>query len=119
MIEATCPKCHTINQVGDELMGRYTFCQDCRCRFYVEAPTLEQSSRPKASPAIREPRAVQTTTNATTLDELLWDTQQGSRYLIRALDEQRQMLQRTNALLWAIGALAVANLVCMILNLAR
>ncbi len=115
MVEATCPKCDTVNHVGDELIGRYTLCDNCRCRFYVEVPTLEQNYKPTAlHTSIRE-----SPTPDTTLDELLWDTQQGARHLIEALDRQRRTLQRTNCALWTIGALTLANLICAILQLAR
>ena len=37
MIEATCPKCHTVNQGRRRVDGSLErLCHDCRCRFYVE-----------------------------------------------------------------------------------
>ena len=111
-MEATCPKCQAVNHVGDELVGRYTFCDKCLCRFYVEAPTLEALHRPKATGAPL--RAAPTA--ATSLDDLLRDTQQGSRYVIQILEQQYRMLQRMQWALWMIGALAVANLLGVFWN---
>ena len=32
-IESTCPRCHKVNTVGEELIGRYTPCGNCRALF--------------------------------------------------------------------------------------
>ncbi len=37
-LETKCPRCSTINVVDEHLIGRYTLCQKCNCRFYVEVP---------------------------------------------------------------------------------
>lgn len=115
MIEATCPKCQAVNHVGDELVGRYTFCDKCLCRFYVEAPTLEALRKPKATSA----RLREAPTAATSLDDLLRDTQQGSRYVIQIFEKQRRVLQRMQWALWVIGALLVANLIVSLGNQTR
>ena len=115
MVEAICPKCDTVNHVGDELIGRYTICDRCRCRFYVEVPTLEQMPKPAASQIRESP----TPTPETTLDDLLWDTQRGARFVMQALSEHRRLLQRTKWALLMLTVVAVANLACVLVILSR
>ena len=99
MIEAICPKCHTINLVGDELMGRYMLCEKCRCRFYVNVPPLGEQLQPvPPSTGIQESPA-----RETTLDDLLWDTQQGEKYVIRAIFEPRTNCGNCVGCFWACG----------------
>jgi hypothetical protein len=40
-LQTKCPRCSTVNTVDEHLIGRYTLCQKCNCRFYVEVPSLE------------------------------------------------------------------------------
>src|SRR5882724_2444807 len=94
---ATCPICHSTHEYGGELVGRYTFCRGCRARFYVEVPTLAGTKTDQ--PTVR-PEAVKPDI---TLDDLLWDTQQGTRFIIESLRHQQ-----TNAR--ASRWLVVANL---------
>jgi hypothetical protein len=109
MTESTCPRCHTVNLVGEELIGRYTPCRSCRALFYVEVPPLEKSSQ--AEPA--KPIIAKAQTRETTLDDLLWDTQQGSRFIIESLrrQERRQKLLLLGVL--GCGVLLLANLLML------
>ena len=115
MIEAICPACSTVNQIGDELMGRYTLCEKCRCRFYVNVPRLGEQLQPvPPATGIRE-----SPTGETTLDDLLWDVQQGAKYVIQAVFKHRQELQRLRWMIFALMAIAVANLAATVMLLAR
>ena len=115
MIEAICPKCHNVNVVGDELMGRYMLCEKCRCRFYVNVPPLgEQLQTKPPSRSIHESPSL-----ATTLDDLLWDTQQGARHVMRAILELRYELQKLRLMFFGLIAFALANLVVTMMLLAR
>ena len=115
MIEAICPKCQTVNHVGDELMGRYMLCEKCRCRFYVNVPPLgEQLQRVPSNTGIQESPA-----RETTLDDLLWDTQQGERYMIRAIFEQQRELRHLRWVVFGLTAIALVNLVAAMMLLAR
>ena len=115
MVEATCPICATVNRIDDELMGRYTLCEKCRCRFYVNVPRLGEQLRPgPPATGIRE-----SPTRETTLDDLLWDTQQGAKYVIQAVFKHGQELQRLRWTIFALMAIALANLAATIMLLAR
>jgi len=107
-IEATCPRCDATNRYGEELIGRYTLCQSCRCRFYVEVPTLEQSGQRMV---VQGARKVAQPAPATTLDDLLWDTQQGSQFIVRSLRRQERLLQLVLIATIAIGALLAIQIV--------
>ena len=106
---STCPRCQTVNQVGEELIGRYTPCQKCRVLFYVEVPPLEKAGQESPKPKIA---TVQT--RETTLDDLLWDTQQGSRFIILSLRRQERRMQVLLLGLLAVGALLAANLLVLL-----
>lgn len=41
-IQSQCPSCKSDNTVGEEMIGRYTKCVKCSCRFYVEVPLPEE-----------------------------------------------------------------------------
>lgn len=43
-LQTKCPRCSTVNTVDEHLIGRYTLCQKCNCRFYVEVPNLDAPS---------------------------------------------------------------------------
>lgn len=40
-IQTKCPRCSFVDVVDEHLIGRYTLCQKCNCRFYVEVPPLD------------------------------------------------------------------------------
>jgi hypothetical protein len=113
MIEAICPKCEKINRVGDELIGRYTLCENCRCRFYVYVPAIEPAREPSLS------RIKESPAPPTTLDDLLWDNQQGGRHVLKSLAEHQRLLRRTYRTLFMVAVLAAANLVLLMVLLAR
>jgi hypothetical protein len=75
-ISATCPLCQATNQYGAELIGRYTLCPACRGRFYIEVPPLGEP---------KPPEKLHISLSPTTLDDLLWDTQRGNRFVIQSL----------------------------------
>lgn len=108
-IESTCPQCHLVNQVGEELIGRYTPCRYCRSLFYVEVPPLEKSTQGE----VVKPIVATAQTRETTLDDLLWDTQQGSRFIIESLRRQERRLQQLLLGVLAIGVLLLGNLILM------
>jgi len=101
---ATCPICHSTHEYGGELVGRYTYCRACRARFYVEVPTLagSKADQPTVRPEAAKPDI--------TLDDLLWDTQQGTRFIIESLRRQQA---NARAFCW----LVVANLLLGIASL--
>ena len=102
---ATCPICHASHDYGGELVGRYTLCRGCRARFYVEVPTLAgpKVDQPMVRPEVAKPDM--------TLDDLLWDTQQGTRFIIESLRRQGANAQASR---W----MALASLVLGLVNLA-
>jgi hypothetical protein len=114
MIEVTCPKCHVTDLYGEELIGRYSYCPHCHCRFYVEVPSLAAAakngvvSRSRPLPSASE--------GQTTLDDVLWDTQQGSRVVIRSLARGEQRLQQ---IYYGVVVLAILSLVNVVLTLVR
>lgn len=112
-IEATCPLCNATNSYGEELIGRYTLCQNCRCRFYVEVPTLEQSGQPTV---VQGARKVAQPAPTTTLDDLLWDTQQGSQFIGRSLRRQERLLRQVLIALLAIGGLLAIQLAATLMR---
>jgi hypothetical protein len=113
-IEAMCPLCNVTDRYGEELIGRYTICPHCRCRFYVEVPSLEAAAKNGAlSQGRRLPRA---SDQQTTLDDLLWDTQQGSRFVIRSLSRQEQWLRQ---IFYGIVALAILLSINVVLTAVR
>lgn len=103
-VEATCPRCHATSHYGEELIGRYTLCPSCRCRFYIEVPTLAEAGQ---QTVVQGPRTV-VPPRETSLDDLLWDTQQGSQFIIRSLRRQERRLQQV-----LLGLAAVAGLVAI------
>lgn len=112
-IEATCPICKATNEFGPELIGRYTLCPSCRGRFYIEVPPLAESQAGSAipgSPLVVEPGVKP---DKTTLDDLLWDTQQGTRYLIQALWRLESHAETSRRLQIAMVLLMLANLVAL------
>jgi hypothetical protein len=113
-IEATCPKCKATDLYGEELIGRYTYCPHCHCRFYVEVPTLAAST---SNGVVSRSRPVSRSSDQqTTLDDVLWDTQQGSRVVIRSLARQEQRLQQ---IYYGVLALAILSLVNVVLTAIR
>ena len=113
-IEVTCPKCHVTNLYGEELIGRYSYCPHCHCRFYVEVPSLATAGKngalSRSRPSPREGEG------QTTLDDVLWDTQQGSRVVIRSLARQEQRLQQ---IYYGVVVLAILSLVNVVLTAVR
>jgi hypothetical protein len=105
-IQATCPRCQQTHPYGAELIGRYTLCLGCGCRFYIEVPPLSAAEQP----AIAEAPVQVRSSASTTLDDLLWDTQQGSRLLWQSLRRQEKQLQILLWLVCAFGALTIATL---------
>jgi hypothetical protein len=112
-VEVTCPKCGVPDRYGEELIGRYTYCPHCHCRFYVEVPSLAAAKNGVALRSQHRPRAVD---QQTTLDDVLWDTQQGSRYVVRSLTRQEQRLKH---ILYGILALAILALINVVLTAVR
>lgn len=100
-IEATCPQCKQRDHYGDELMGRYTLCTHCNCRFYIPVPELAATH---GQPALSGPRIVDVSAGKTTLDDLLWDTQRGGKVILQSLRRQEKLLV---ALCWLLGIVAV------------
>jgi len=89
-VEAVCPRCQFANRYGEELIGRYTLCEQCHSRFYVEVPAL---GAPLTPTDLKGPEIRPATAKATTLDDLLWDTQQGSGRLSELVRRQNRQLQ--------------------------
>jgi hypothetical protein len=114
MIEVTCPKCHATDLYGEELIGRYSYCPHCHCRFYVEVPSLAAAG--KSGLASRSRPLPSASEGQTTLDDVLWDTQQGSRVVIRSLARQEQRLEH---IFYGIVALAILSLVNVVLAAVR
>jgi hypothetical protein len=113
-IEASCPKCHVKDLYGEELIGRYTFCQHCHCRFYIEVPGLGASP---TNGVIRESHHPSRASDQhTTLDDVLWDTQKGSRVVIRSLARLEQRLQQ---IYYGVVVLAILSLVSVVLTALR
>src|SRR5262245_58727868 len=113
-ILATCPHCHVRGTYGAELVGRYTLCTHCHTRFYVEVPTLAETERG------RQIEVPATTNKApTTLDDLLWDTQQGARHIIESLRRQEALAKLNRWLLLLAVVLALANLIGIAVSLLR
>ena len=110
-IEATCPKCHVTDRYGEELIGRYTYCPHCHCRFYVEVPSGPAANQngvaSRSRPLVRESEG------QTTLDDVLWDTQQGSRVVIRSLARQERRLQQIYYGVIALATLSLLNVVLL------
>lgn len=113
---STCPICHSTQQYGGELVGRYTFCRNCRARFYVEVPTLDA---PPGRPALAGARTVNDAAPSTTLDDLLMDTQQGSRHIIESIRRQEASLRMTRWLVVAAFVVGAANLAAIVVLLLR
>jgi hypothetical protein len=112
MIEATCPHCQATDQYGDELIGRYTLCTSCHCRFYIEVPPLGEA---QGKPALSGAPITPASSKSTTLDDLLMDTQQGTRFLIATLHRQETLLKwQGYGLLAVIGLLLVLLVVLMV-----
>ena len=107
-IESICPRCNVAGQYGEELIGRYTLCHNCRCRFYVEVPTLGQSDTNGAPSRLH---ASPTPARDTTLDDLLWDTQQGSKFLIQSMARQERQLQNIFYGIALVAAMLAVNVV--------
>jgi hypothetical protein len=113
-VEVTCPKCNATDRYGEELIGRYSYCSRCHCRFYVEVPSLEAAVQNGAISRSRpSSRAAE---GQTTLDDVLWDTQQGSRVVIRSLAHQERRLQQV---CYGVVALAILSLVNVVLTAVR
>ena len=105
-VAATCPICHATREYGAELVGRYTLCLNCRARFYVEVPKLVSSPD---EPAVSRPKAAIAPKADTTLDDLLWDTQQGTQFIIQSLRRQEAGARTTRWLVVACLMLGIAN----------
>src|SRR5215218_7555827 len=95
-----CPSCKRRQKVGDELAGRYTLCDGCRCRFYAEVPPL---GAPSADIPSNENCSQP---SGTTIDDLLVDAQKGEAIIIRMLRRQNRLLV---GLLLAIAMILAAN----------
>jgi hypothetical protein len=109
-ISASCPICRSTSEYGAELIGRYTLCTACRNRFYIEVPPLGGEGLKPVLPS--EQIATAAPAPATTLDDLLWDTQRGNRFVIQSLWRLEKRL------LWqSYGIAAVAGLLVVVLGL--
>lgn len=117
IIEATCPICHKTGEYGVELYGRYTLCVHCRQRFYIEVPTLAESEASSNKSSLRA--AVEAKPDETTLDDLLWDTQQGARHIIHSMRNQGQQLKIATWLLAGLLLVGIANLIAIIILISR
>ena len=106
-VEATCPHCHKSAHYGAELIGRYTLCQHCHCRFYVVVPKLAEM---RGGSAIRAPKADVETAKPTTIDDLLLDTQEGSRIVMRWLRQQDARMKRLGVAVTVLLLLGLLNL---------
>jgi hypothetical protein len=115
-VEATCPICHTADTYGAELIGRYTVCPHCRSRFYVRVPTLAEA---QAEAVIAGPKLEAAIEKHTTLDDLLWDTQQGTRFVIKTLWKQKQSIHALTWLVIGLSILGLANFLALLILLLR
>jgi hypothetical protein len=80
----------------------------------VEVPTLAAST---SNGVVSQSRPVSRANDQqTTLDDVLWDTQQGSRVVIRSLARQEQRLQQ---IYYGVLALAILSLVNVVLTAIR
>jgi hypothetical protein len=113
-IEAKCPKCNVTDRYGEELIGRYSYCPHCRCRFYVEVPSLAAAA--KNGVVSERQHLPRTSDQQTTLDDLLWDTQQGSRYVMRSLARGEQ---RQRHIFYGIVVLAILMTINVVLAAVR
>jgi hypothetical protein len=105
-LSATCPLCRATHQYGAELIGRYTLCPACRGRFYIEVPPL---GKPAAAENLQlQLSAAAASSRATTLDDLLWDTQRGNRFVIQSLRRIELRLQWHGYAFVALAALLLA-----------
>jgi hypothetical protein len=111
-VVATCPICEATHEYGAELIGRYTLCHSCRARFYVEVPPLAEAQGVRPIVAPKSPAAAKPDT---TLDDLLWDTQQGTRYIIQSLRRQDDIARTVRWLVAAVFLLGLANLAGIVL----
>ena len=113
-ISATCPLCQITNQYGAELIGRYTLCPACRGRFYIEVPPLGGEDR---KPALSSaPIAPNGPAPLMTLDDLLWDTQQGSRFVIQSLGRLESKLRWQSYAIITVLALLIGILIVSIVG---
>jgi hypothetical protein len=113
-IEVTCPKCHVTDRYGEELIGRYSYCPHCHCRFYVEVPS--HAAAGTNGVVSRSHPSQRASEGQTTLDDVLWDTQQGSRVVIRSLARQEQRLQQ---IYYGVVVLAIVSLINVVLTAVR
>ena len=90
------------------MIGRYTLCQNRHCRFYDEVPTLEESIRNGA--VVKSQLSTPPPARETTLDDLLWDTQQGSRFIIQSMARQERQLRQNFYGIVLMAALLAINL---------
>lgn len=108
-ISTTCPLCKTTSRYGAELIGRYTLCPACRGRFYIEVPPLGEGKAATWPQLAISPAMVPS--GSTTLDDLLWDTQRGDRFVIESL------LRIERVLRWhSLGIVVLAALVLAVLT---
>ncbi len=96
LVNVGCPGCHTNQDVGQELIGRYTLCQKCGCRFYVVVPPLgdrpaEHQERTSKHAA---PQGTKIAQQETTVNDLLQDSQKGEAVILKVLRQQQQLLIR-------------------------
>lgn len=113
IVPATCPICHVTREYGSELVGRYTYCLNCKARFYVEVPTLDaaRKNQPIVPPAEVKPN--------TTLDDLMRDSQAGQRYIIDSIRRQENAARRTRGLLLLCLLVGLGNLAALAYLLMR
>jgi hypothetical protein len=111
-VSATCPLCKSAASYGAELIGRYTLCPACRGRFYIEVPRLDEAEQPLKLRV--EAATVPDVAQATTLDDLLLDTQQGNRFVIQSLWRLESKIRWHGYGLMVVLALSIAILALMI-----
>jgi hypothetical protein len=106
LVPAVCPKCDFRSRVDDSLIFRYTDCDRCGCRFYVNAPPAGQDADivetvDSGSP-VSDPRATKRWT--------LWRRDDGAS-LRETLRRQTRLLQAILLLEVIVGAMLLALLV--------
>jgi DNA-directed RNA polymerase subunit RPC12/RpoP len=90
LIRSVCPRCLATHQFPDDMAGRYVACPKCNSRYYVTVPPLDNSQHFVQAPAAEV--AASADRRRPTLDDLLWDSQQGQEAVLTILRRQESAL---------------------------
>ncbi len=110
-VKSKCPRCQAVNEVGEHLIGRYTTCDHCRCRFYVEVPVPEDAD---TAASIYEPSHLEKQVDMVS-SEMSRALGQASNATQRLERQMQQVLLGLSVL----GMILVVNTVLLILLLAK